>query len=259
MIFATLINRLVYATLIHRLAHRNKALAWKYFLDDWGISRNLCDFYQTMWQIPFKGIDRETLGVAFIQWWSRGWDNFLSSKSNIGVAPVFPLLIECWTLFIPLSMRRNALEGRRWTQKRYFLILGSMLWVFFKDFSLKNDTYRKAQGAFVFWRVPQEEEAAFHSFVKYRCPPYVYVDASFVEVWITIHRDDVLSVLSRTGYAILYANCPITWSSALQTTINARGKSPLVKRPAPVCSVASKISCAVGRDPQRIQKRKKHK
>ncbi len=47
----------------------------------------------------------------------------------------------------------------------------------------------------------------------------VYVDADFAGGWSLgdVHNPKV--VLSRTGYVIMYAGCPITWSSKLQTEI----------------------------------------
>ena len=46
-----------------------------------------------------------------------------------------------------------------------------------------------------------------------------YVDASFAGEWNTEWSDEPSSVMSRTGYVIFYANCPIIWSSKLQTEI----------------------------------------
>ena len=46
-----------------------------------------------------------------------------------------------------------------------------------------------------------------------------YVDASFAGEWNTSWSDEPSSVMSRTGYVILYANCPIIWCSKLQTEI----------------------------------------
>ncbi|KAL7516471.1 hypothetical protein ACHAWX_001485, partial [Stephanocyclus meneghinianus] len=47
----------------------------------------------------------------------------------------------------------------------------------------------------------------------------VFVDADFAGGWSSgnVHNPEV--VLSRTGYVIMYAGCPITWSSKLQTQI----------------------------------------
>lgn len=46
-----------------------------------------------------------------------------------------------------------------------------------------------------------------------------YVDASFADGWTSIDSDDAENVLSRTGYIIYYAGCPIHWVSKLQTEI----------------------------------------
>ena len=47
----------------------------------------------------------------------------------------------------------------------------------------------------------------------------VYVDASFAGEWNNTWSDEPSSVISRTGYMILYAGCPIIWCSKLQTEI----------------------------------------
>eukprot|EP00957_Ditylum_brightwellii_P182667 13913667-Ditylum_brightwellii.AAC.1 len=47
----------------------------------------------------------------------------------------------------------------------------------------------------------------------------VYKDASFSGEWNSACGEEPTSVLSRTGYIIKYANCPIVWSSKLQTEI----------------------------------------
>ena len=47
----------------------------------------------------------------------------------------------------------------------------------------------------------------------------VYVDASFAGEWNKEWSDEPSSVMSRTGYIILYAGCPIIWCSKLQTEI----------------------------------------
>ena len=46
-----------------------------------------------------------------------------------------------------------------------------------------------------------------------------YVDVSFAGEWNTSWSNKPLSVMSRTRYVILYANCPIFWCSKLQTEI----------------------------------------
>jgi hypothetical protein len=47
----------------------------------------------------------------------------------------------------------------------------------------------------------------------------VYVDADFAGGWSSGDYHNPECVLSRTGYVIMYAGCPITWSSKLQTEI----------------------------------------
>ena len=47
----------------------------------------------------------------------------------------------------------------------------------------------------------------------------VYVDADFAENWTNANANNADSVLSRTGFVICYANCPIVWCSKLQTEI----------------------------------------
>ena len=46
-----------------------------------------------------------------------------------------------------------------------------------------------------------------------------YVDAGFAGDWNISWSEDAASVLSRTGYVITYAGCPIIWASKMQTEI----------------------------------------
>ena len=46
-----------------------------------------------------------------------------------------------------------------------------------------------------------------------------YVDADFAGGWSNANASDAENVMSRTGYVITYANCPIFWKSSLQTEI----------------------------------------
>ncbi len=46
-----------------------------------------------------------------------------------------------------------------------------------------------------------------------------YVDADFAGGWNITTSADVDKVMSRTGFVITYANCPIYWASHLQTEI----------------------------------------
>ena len=46
-----------------------------------------------------------------------------------------------------------------------------------------------------------------------------FVDASFAPGWDPRHADDPGNVLSRTGFVIFYAGCPVYWCSKMQTEI----------------------------------------
>ena len=46
-----------------------------------------------------------------------------------------------------------------------------------------------------------------------------YVDADFAGGWSSGEYTNPECVLSRTGFVIMYAGCPITWCSKLQTEI----------------------------------------
>ncbi len=46
-----------------------------------------------------------------------------------------------------------------------------------------------------------------------------YVDADFAGGWSQADSENADNVLSRTGYIIMYADCPILWVSCLQTEI----------------------------------------
>ena len=52
-----------------------------------------------------------------------------------------------------------------------------------------------------------------------------YVDADFAGGWSNADTDDAENVMSRTGYVIMYANCPIFWARKLQTEIARHGNS----------------------------------
>jgi len=47
----------------------------------------------------------------------------------------------------------------------------------------------------------------------------VYVDADFAGGWSAADSSNANNVLSRTGFVICYANCPVVWCSKLQTEI----------------------------------------
>ena len=46
-----------------------------------------------------------------------------------------------------------------------------------------------------------------------------FVDADFAGSWNAIDAENPANVLSRTGYVIMYAGCPLVWMSKLQTEI----------------------------------------
>jgi len=46
-----------------------------------------------------------------------------------------------------------------------------------------------------------------------------FVDADFAGLWTEDSSSDLTSVKSRTGYVILFANCPVLWVSKLQTEV----------------------------------------
>jgi hypothetical protein len=47
----------------------------------------------------------------------------------------------------------------------------------------------------------------------------VYADADFAGGWSGADSENADNVLSRTGFVICYANCPIIWCSKLHTEI----------------------------------------
>ena len=47
-----------------------------------------------------------------------------------------------------------------------------------------------------------------------------YVDADFAGNWTADQALDPRACLSRTGFVIFYANCPVIWQSKLQSTIS---------------------------------------
>jgi hypothetical protein len=46
-----------------------------------------------------------------------------------------------------------------------------------------------------------------------------YADASFLGEWNRERTDDPIAAKSRKGYIIMYASCPVSWCSKLQTDI----------------------------------------
>ncbi|KAL7523733.1 hypothetical protein ACHAWF_000646 [Thalassiosira exigua] len=49
-----------------------------------------------------------------------------------------------------------------------------------------------------------------------------YADADFAGGWSQVDADDADNVMSRTGFIVMYANCPIYWVSKLHTEIALR-------------------------------------
>ena len=47
-----------------------------------------------------------------------------------------------------------------------------------------------------------------------------YVDADFAGGWLQNDADNPQNLMSRTGFVIMYAGCPILWSSKLQSKIS---------------------------------------
>ncbi len=47
----------------------------------------------------------------------------------------------------------------------------------------------------------------------------VYADADFAGGWSAADSKNADNVLSRTGFVICYANCPVIWCSSLQTEV----------------------------------------
>ena len=46
-----------------------------------------------------------------------------------------------------------------------------------------------------------------------------YVDADFAGAWDKENPDDPNNILSRTGFVVFYAECPLIWASRMQTEI----------------------------------------
>ena len=78
----------------------------------------------------------------------------------------------------------------------------------------------------------------------------VYVDADFAGAWTAADADNAENVLSRTGYVICYANCPIVWCSKLQTEIALStaeaeyiAMSQALRAAMPLQSLTKEINC----------------
>ncbi len=65
-----------------------------------------------------------------------------------------------------------------------------------------------------------------------------YVDANFAGGWNITASADADNVMSRTGFVITYANCPIYWASHLQTEIAlSTVKAEYIAMSSAVCKV----------------------
>ena len=78
----------------------------------------------------------------------------------------------------------------------------------------------------------------------------VYVNSDFAGNWVNVDANNADSVLSRTGFVICYANCPIVWCSKLQTEIalsTAEAEyialSHALREAIPLQSLAKEINC----------------
>jgi hypothetical protein len=78
----------------------------------------------------------------------------------------------------------------------------------------------------------------------------VYVDADFAGGWSSADADNADNLLSRTGFVICYANCPLIWCSKLQTEIALStaeaeyiAMSHALRETIPVQSLVKEISC----------------
>ncbi len=78
----------------------------------------------------------------------------------------------------------------------------------------------------------------------------VYVDADFAGGWSTANSENTDCVLSRTGFVIRYANCPVKWCSKLQTEIalsTAEAKyiamSHVLRKTIPIQNLIKEIHC----------------
>ena len=80
----------------------------------------------------------------------------------------------------------------------------------------------------------------------------VYVHANLAGGWDSADSSNADSLLSRTGFVICYAGCPIIWSSKLQTEIALStteaeyiAMSKALREALPVQRLAKEINCIV--------------
>ena len=77
-----------------------------------------------------------------------------------------------------------------------------------------------------------------------------FVDADFAGGWVKADADNPENVLSRSGFTLFYAGCPVMWSSKLQTEIalsTAEAEyialSSAMRETIPLMSLLTEISC----------------
>ena len=93
------------------------------------------------------------------------------------------------------------------------------------------------------------------------------MDAAFDAGWQEADSNNLENVLSRTGYVIYYANCPLLWSSKLQTeivlsTVESEyiALSQAMRDVIPLIHLLTEINCVYSiHNPEPIIKCKVHK
>ena len=78
----------------------------------------------------------------------------------------------------------------------------------------------------------------------------VYIDADFAGGWASADADNADNILSRTGFVICYANCPLVWCSKLQTEIALStaeaeyiAMSHALRETIPIQNLVKEVSC----------------
>jgi hypothetical protein len=77
----------------------------------------------------------------------------------------------------------------------------------------------------------------------------VYVDADFAGEWSSADADNADNVLSRTGFVVCYANCPLIWCSKLQTIALSTAKAEYIAishtlwDTIPIQNLVKEVSC----------------
>ncbi len=70
-----------------------------------------------------------------------------------------------------------------------------------------------------------------------------YVDADFADGWNITTSADADNIMSRTGFVITYANCPIYWASRLQTEIAlSTAKAEYIAMSSALCKVKLRMT-----------------